>query len=229
MTMTPLLRSMKIGAVHPADYAALRTPAPPRKDLALPPPRPYLVTGPTRPSRTITGRTIGAPVLDLSGRRYGALTVLEVWGRHYKGVIYFTCRCDCGTVFITQRQALTSGRTRACRWPGCPHTVHRTRPALPPLTSTSPRTPATPRNPTRTLTRSLTPPRARARTSSALPSRPSRPSHPRSASVALLKRLRTPRGRPRPKRGPTAEADAGGFQKGEPEKWGTFIHPVKRL
>jgi len=124
---------LKIGAVHPAEYAS-RPKHPPshRPNTVNPPARPYRVTGPTRHNRSITGLTIGAPVHDLSGTRYGALTVLEVWGR-LRRAIYFTCRCDCGTVFVTQRQALTSGRTRACRWPGCPYTVHYRRPSLPPL------------------------------------------------------------------------------------------------
>lgn len=138
--MTPTIPSLptipphlKIGAVHPSKYAALHGHHDSEPRFVHPPPHPYRVTGPTRHNRSITGRTILVPVIDLSGNRYGAVTVLEVWGCR-KRMIYFTCRCDCGTVFVTQRQALTSGRTRACRWPGCPYTIHRTRPALPPLT-----------------------------------------------------------------------------------------------
>lgn len=158
---------LKIGAVHPAEYAS-RPKHPPshRPNTVNPPARPYRVTGPTRHNRSITGLTIGAPVHDLSGTRYGALTVLEVWGR-LRRAIYFTCRCDCGTVFVTQRQALTSGRTRACRWPGCPYTVHRTRPALPPLPTSAH-------------------PRARARTSNATPS------HARTSSSSDAERTAPP-------------------------------------
>lgn len=128
---------LKIGAVHPSKYAALHGHHDSEPRFVHPPPHPYRVTGPTRHNRSITGRTILVPVIDLSGNRYGAVTVLEVLGS-FRRTIYFTCRCDCGTVFVTQRQALTSGRTRACRWPGCPYTIHRTRPALPPLTPLTP-------------------------------------------------------------------------------------------
>ena len=58
---------------------------------------------------------------DLSGRRYGRLTVLE---RDFekesqynsRGSTYWRCQCDCGNIISTQRNSLLQGTTVSC---GC--------------------------------------------------------------------------------------------------------------
>ena len=59
---------------------------------------------------------------DLTGRKFGKLTVLEQAedyvissGGHYAK---WKCKCDCGNVFITRQYSITSGKTKSC---GCLH------------------------------------------------------------------------------------------------------------
>ena len=59
-------------------------------------------------------------LIDLSGERFGSLTVLEraqdiVWGNGQR-VVGWLCECDCGNKIIVPRGALRSGNTRSC---GC--------------------------------------------------------------------------------------------------------------
>lgn len=56
---------------------------------------------------------------DLTGRRYGSLTVLELSGERKKnGAVVWKCRCDCGTYCEVHAYKLKSGHTRSC---GCSH------------------------------------------------------------------------------------------------------------
>ena len=55
---------------------------------------------------------------DLSGKRYGRLTVIEPYGRNKHGKAMFLCKCDCGNDFITLGNGLQCGRTLSC---GCLH------------------------------------------------------------------------------------------------------------
>lgn len=62
------------------------------------------------------------PLVDLTGNRYGRLTVVrkaekaEVYG--YNGRVMWLCKCDCGEETIVYGCSLTSGRTKSC---GCLH------------------------------------------------------------------------------------------------------------
>jgi hypothetical protein len=63
----------------------------------------------------------GAKLIDLTGKRYGALTVLErgpdypnhtgTTGTHPR----WRCRCDCGTIWIVSGGTLRAGKTVRCR------------------------------------------------------------------------------------------------------------------
>lgn len=52
--------------------------------------------------------------IDITGQRFGRLVALR-YAPEWK-VGYWLCRCDCGTEFYTEGQALRRGRTRSC---GC--------------------------------------------------------------------------------------------------------------
>lgn len=53
---------------------------------------------------------------DLSGQRFGRLTVVEQAERSKAGEIRWRCRCDCGREIVTQANNLTSGSSKSC---GC--------------------------------------------------------------------------------------------------------------
>lgn len=52
---------------------------------------------------------------DLTGGRFGRLTVQDYAGRHNCNH-YWLCRCDCGTTATVERRQLVSGKTTSC---GC--------------------------------------------------------------------------------------------------------------
>ena len=59
----------------------------------------------------------GRKHIDLSGRRFGRLTALQISEkRDYKGSVYWFCRCDCGEETLVTVDALTSGHCQSC---GC--------------------------------------------------------------------------------------------------------------
>jgi hypothetical protein len=61
-----------------------------------------------------------APLIDLTGRRFGRLTVLALGprkGRHWS----WHCTCDCGEMRICLGINLTTGKSQSC---GCRHGVH---------------------------------------------------------------------------------------------------------
>lgn len=57
-------------------------------------------------------------VRDLTGQRFGKLTVVGDSGRRRagQGGVLWTCRCDCGQEKVVRQDALTGGRTTSC---GC--------------------------------------------------------------------------------------------------------------
>ena len=55
-------------------------------------------------------------VHDLTGRRFGRVTVLEFVELNNNGGARWLCRCDCGTVFETNAANLVHGHTKSC---GC--------------------------------------------------------------------------------------------------------------
>lgn len=53
---------------------------------------------------------------DLTGERFGRLTVLGIYGNDKYGKLLYRCWCDCGNERITHGRALKSGHCRSC---GC--------------------------------------------------------------------------------------------------------------
>ncbi len=53
---------------------------------------------------------------DLTGNRYGRLTVVKPQGRNKYGKSLFLCKCDCGKEILTLGNSLQCGRTKSC---GC--------------------------------------------------------------------------------------------------------------
>lgn len=56
--------------------------------------------------------------VDLTGQKYGRLTVIELAERNIRGCIQWKCRCDCGNETILTTSAIRSGNTKSC---GCLH------------------------------------------------------------------------------------------------------------
>lgn len=55
-------------------------------------------------------------VIDLSGQRYGRLSVITLAGTDKRGEARWECICDCGNKHIVLSSHLRSGRVRSC---GC--------------------------------------------------------------------------------------------------------------
>lgn len=53
---------------------------------------------------------------DLTGERYGRLTVLGEYSRNSHGTYFWKCRCDCGNECVVRGDNLKSGDTKSC---GC--------------------------------------------------------------------------------------------------------------
>lgn len=56
---------------------------------------------------------------DLTGRRFGALVVVEMCGKNPHGQTLWLCRCDCGGTREVKRFKLTGGRWRATACHAC--------------------------------------------------------------------------------------------------------------
>lgn len=54
--------------------------------------------------------------VDLSGQKYGRLTVLDVAGKTKWGATIWRCLCDCGKETATKASNILSGHSRSC---GC--------------------------------------------------------------------------------------------------------------
>jgi hypothetical protein len=54
--------------------------------------------------------------IDLTGKRFGRLLVLEKVGSDPGGAALWLCRCDCGIETIVKSSSLRSGQTKSC---GC--------------------------------------------------------------------------------------------------------------
>lgn len=62
--------------------------------------------------------------LDLSGQRFGRLTVLKlekqeqriIKGKKYGQIYYYLCKCDCGNILTVKRSLLLANKTTSC---GC--------------------------------------------------------------------------------------------------------------
>lgn len=55
-------------------------------------------------------------VKDLTGQRFGRLTVTKEYGRTKNGAVIWECLCDCGTSTKSTRSNLTTGKMKSC---GC--------------------------------------------------------------------------------------------------------------
>ncbi len=54
--------------------------------------------------------------INLSGKKYGKLTVISPNGRNTNGDVMWKCKCDCGNISIVRGRNLRSGFTTSC---GC--------------------------------------------------------------------------------------------------------------
>ena len=62
-------------------------------------------------------------VQDLTGRKFGKLTVLSRHHIGYDRMWHYKCLCDCGNISIVRSNALTRGNTQSC---GCNRKGHGT-------------------------------------------------------------------------------------------------------
>ena len=65
--------------------------------------------------------------IDLTGQRFGRLTVLEL--DHKTTKTYWKCKCDCGNIVVVRSTCLLSGNTKSCKCfakeqAALKHTVH---------------------------------------------------------------------------------------------------------
>lgn len=58
----------------------------------------------------------GRPSIDLTGQRFGKLTVVGIAGRSNHGAMRWYCRCDCGNATEVDSNPLRRGKTQSC---GC--------------------------------------------------------------------------------------------------------------
>ena len=56
--------------------------------------------------------------MNLSGQRFGRLTVIESAGRTPKYAVLWLCKCECGKIVEVITNNLTKGNTKSC---GCLH------------------------------------------------------------------------------------------------------------
>lgn len=61
---------------------------------------------------------MGSKYIDLTGQRYGRLTVKKLIGKNEQGKYIWLCKCDCGNEKIVKTEYLRSGHTMSC---GCYH------------------------------------------------------------------------------------------------------------
>ena len=55
-------------------------------------------------------------LIDLSGKRFGMLTVIEKVGTNAKGIAIWRCACDCGHCTTVRSDDLRCGKVKSC---GC--------------------------------------------------------------------------------------------------------------
>jgi hypothetical protein len=58
--------------------------------------------------------------IDLTGKRFGLLTVIERAGIKYRQTIW-RCKCDCGNETLSSSNSLRDGKAKSC---GCSRLVH---------------------------------------------------------------------------------------------------------
>jgi hypothetical protein len=67
-------------------------------------------------TRILKGTKSGPPIKDLTGKRFGRLTVISRVTNDKQGKAQWSCLCDCGQQVIVRRASLRAGVTRSC---GC--------------------------------------------------------------------------------------------------------------
>lgn len=75
-----------------------------------------LTSGNTSSCGCIKKSGINVHKLNLVGRRFGNLIVLEMIGRNKRKSVMWSCQCDCGNMIKVVGSNLTSGNTKSC---GC--------------------------------------------------------------------------------------------------------------
>lgn len=58
----------------------------------------------------------GGPRVDLTGKKYGRLTVVSVSHRDKHREYHWLCKCECGTEKVLKMDDFKNGETRSC---GC--------------------------------------------------------------------------------------------------------------
>jgi len=48
-------------------------------------------------------------IKDLTGKRFGMLTVVEMTGERVRAAVQWLCRCDCGNETVSESKSLQSG------------------------------------------------------------------------------------------------------------------------
>ena len=68
-------------------------------------------------------------LIDLTGQRFGRLTVIERAGNDCIGQVTWRCRCDCGNITVVAGGNLRTGNTQSCGCYGRELTIggHRSR------------------------------------------------------------------------------------------------------
>ncbi len=67
---------------------------------------------------------------DLTGKKFGLLTVVREEGKNRHGTIKWLCLCDCGSYRHCYAGALNSGDAKTCGQRGSVHRYNRSRPTL---------------------------------------------------------------------------------------------------
>lgn len=67
---------------------------------------------------------MGNPKYDLTGQRFGRLTVIECMGSAHDHHKIWKCKCDCGNFTTVPSNALKLGRTQSCGCLALEHTVN---------------------------------------------------------------------------------------------------------
>lgn len=57
-------------------------------------------------------------IKDLTGQKFGKLTVLEITNERRNRQVVWKCQCECGNITYVVGQALRTGHTTTC---GCGH------------------------------------------------------------------------------------------------------------
>ena len=51
---------------------------------------------------------------EMTGKKFGKLTVIKSLHKNKKGIYHYECKCDCGITYITSGQYIRNGRATSC-------------------------------------------------------------------------------------------------------------------